>query len=122
VGVTLLNERSPLFKSASLLGPTDGMLIPKPPDTTMLYHLTATELPDGSTTFRGTLDQDLGPATDWHWALVGAKGIPPAAPAQPPATMKQEAQLPLGTPTGFPNTVSPVQPRMQEATASNPQP
>lgn len=94
VGVTLLNERGPLFRSASLLGPTDGMLIPKPPDTTMLYHLTPTALPDGSTAFRGALDQDLGPATDWHWALVGAKGIPPAPPMQISATGKQETQRP----------------------------
>jgi hypothetical protein len=121
VGVTLLNERGPLFRSASLLGPTDGMLIPKPPDTTMLYHLTAIALPDGSTTFRGTLDQDLGPATDWHWALVGAKGIPPAAPVQPSATVGQEAQLPLSTPAAFPNTAPEVQPRMQQ-TKANPQP
>jgi len=107
VGVTLLNERGPLFRSASLLGPTDGMLIPKPPDTTLLYHLKATTLPDGSTTFRGTLDQDLGPATDWHWALVGAKGIPPAPPAQTSATVKQEAQLPFGTPLATPNPAHP---------------
>ena len=81
VGVTLLNERASLMKSVNLLGPTDGMLLPKTPDVTMLYHLKATTLPDGTTVFRGTLDQDLGPTTDWHWALVGAKGVPPAPPS-----------------------------------------
>jgi len=119
VGVTLLNERSPLFKSASLLGPTDGMLIPKPPDTTMLYHLTATELPDGSTTFRGTLDQDLGPATDWHWALVGAKGIPPAGPVEDSATAKPQIQPPSTTPPTFSNALPPSEPRMQQPSANS---
>jgi hypothetical protein len=121
VGVTLLNEPGPLFRSASLLGPTDGMLIPKPPDTTMLYHLTATVLPDGSTAFRGILDQDLGPATDWHWALVGAKGIPPAAPVQDSAMVKQEAQLPSNAPPTYPNALPQRERRMQEAVAT-PQP
>ncbi len=79
VGVTLLSERSPLIRTANLLGPTDGELVPKTPDLTMLYHLKATSSPDGTTAFRGTLDQDLDPTADWHWAVVGAKGIPPAA-------------------------------------------
>ena len=81
VGVTLLDPHSPLLRSASLLGPTDGMLIPKTPDVTMLYHLKTTRLSDGSVVFRGVLDQDFGPTADWHWALVGAKGVPPGAPA-----------------------------------------
>jgi hypothetical protein len=114
VGLTLLNERGPLFRSASLLGPTDGILIPKPPDTTMLYHLAAIALPDGSTVFRGTLDQDLGPATDWHWALVGAKGIPPAPPVQ------QDAQLPVNAPPSLSNTAQQAEPVLRESSA-NPQ-
>ena len=120
VGVTLLNERGPLFRSASLLGPTDGMLIPKPPDTTILYHLTAIALPDGSTVFRGTLDQDLGPATDWHWALVGAKGTPPAPPIQNSATVKHDAQPPLNTSSSLSNIAQPSEPLVREP-ASNPQ-
>lgn len=80
VGVTVLNPRGALLHSANLLGPTEGLLVPRVPDLTMLYHLKATELPDGAVAFRGNLDQDFGPTTDWHWALVGARGIPPAAP------------------------------------------
>jgi hypothetical protein len=81
VGVTLLNPRATLLRSANLLGPGDGELVPKTPDVTMLYHLKATALPDGTTEFRGNLDQELGPTSDWHWALVGARGVPPAAPS-----------------------------------------
>jgi len=120
VGVTLLNERGPLFRSASLLGPTDGILIPKPPDTTMLYHLAAIVLPDGTTVFRGALDQDLGPATDWHWALVGAKGVPPAAPVQNSATVKQDAQLPLSALPSLSNTAQQAEPVLREP-SGNPQ-
>jgi hypothetical protein len=80
VGITLLNDRTALIRPANLLS-SDAMLMPKAPDVTMLYHLKATtQNEDGTALFRGALDQDFGPATDWHWALVGARGIPPAAP------------------------------------------
>jgi len=80
VGITVLNPHGALLRSANLLGPTEGLLVPKVPDVTMLYHLKATDLPDGAIAFRGNLDQDFGPTADWHWALVGARGVPPAAP------------------------------------------
>jgi len=95
-------------------------LIPKPPDTTMLYHLAAIVLPDGTTVFRGALDQDLGPATDWHWALVGAKGVPPAAPVQNSATVKQDAQLPLSALPSLSNTAQQAEPVLREP-SGNPQ-
>lgn len=84
VGLTVLNPRGALLRSANLLGPTEGLLVPRTPDVTMLYHLKATDLPDGAMAFRGDLDQDFGPTTDWHWALVGARGVPPAAPPMLP--------------------------------------
>lgn len=80
VGITVLNPHGALLRSANLLGPTEGLLVPRVPDVTMLYHLKATDLPDGAIAFRGNLDQDFGPTADWHWALVGARGVPPAAP------------------------------------------
>lgn len=84
VGLTVLNPHGALLRSANLLGPTEGSLVPRVPDATMLYHLKATDLPDGTTAFRGNLDQDFGPTVDWHWALVGARGVPPAAPPRLP--------------------------------------
>lgn len=116
IGVTVLNEHAPLFRSASLLGPTDGLLVPKPPDVTVLYHLTATTLPDGSTTFRGGLDQDLSPATEWHWAVVGAKGIPPAPPI--PTSGKENAPLPLVPPPMASSTPQPGGAVLLEAPAN----
>jgi hypothetical protein len=85
VGVTVLSERGTLLKSANLLGPTESELVPRTPDVTLLYHLKAASAPDSMTVFRGSLDQDFGPAIDWHWALVGARGVPPAAPKGPPS-------------------------------------
>ncbi len=84
VGLTVLNPHGALLRSANLLGPTEGSLVPRVPDVTMLYHLKAADLPDGTIAFRGNLDQDFGPTADWHWALVGARGIPPAAPPMLP--------------------------------------
>jgi hypothetical protein len=84
VGLTVLNPHGALLRSANLLGPTEGLLVPRVPDVTMLYHLKAADLPDGAIAFRGNLDQDFGPTADWHWALVGARGIPPAAPPMLP--------------------------------------
>lgn len=61
----------------------------KLPDLTMVYHLKGAAAPDFNTTFRGSLNADLDPSADWHWSLVSARGIPPAAPgslAQPATT------------------------------------
>jgi hypothetical protein len=52
----------------------------KSPDTTFLYHLKPREVTDAKTVFEGDLGDDLAQARNWHWALVGARGIPPAAP------------------------------------------
>jgi hypothetical protein len=104
VGITLLEDRGPLLRSANLLGGADGELVPKSPDMTMLYHLKSTALPDGTTAFRGTLDQNFGPTTDWHWALVGARGVPPAGTATasgtttlPPSPVA--SQMPITNPS-----------------------
>src|SRR5215471_8954940 len=46
VGITLLSEHSPLLRSANLLDPADGELVPKNPDLTLLYHLKASAAPE----------------------------------------------------------------------------
>jgi hypothetical protein len=95
VGLTLLNERGPLFRSASPARPNRRDF-----DSEASRHNHAVS-PGGDsaagwdTVFRGALDQDLGPATDWHWALVGAKGVPPAAPVQKLSNRQAGRQLPL---------------------------
>jgi len=123
VGLTVLNPRGALLHSANLLGPTEGLLVPRVPDVTMLYHLKASALPDGSVAFRGDLDQDFGPTADWHWALVGARGVPPAAPPMlPQSSVSSRFSSEVSTPqiapiaaaghtdTAAPGTPSPTAP------------
>jgi len=117
VGVTLLNPRGALLRSANLLGPGDSELVPKSPDVTMLYHLKATALPDGAAEFRGNLDQELGPTSDWHWALVGARGIPPAAPNSP--TVNVNSALVNANPTVMSPATASV-PHFQPVGQTNP--
>jgi hypothetical protein len=119
VGVTLLNNQGPLIlKPANLLLPA-GEVTTKTPDLTMLYHLKATAAPGESTVFRGMLDQDLGPNADWHWALVGARGVPPAAPssvATPAATASTAPPMSLQAPLILQTPSPPIVPRSPAGT------
>lgn len=54
----------------------------KRPDVTVLYHLKAAAAPLTTTVFQGSLDTPLSPDQEWHWAIVQARGIAPASPAQ----------------------------------------
>lgn len=127
VGLTVLNPRGALLRSANLLGPTEGLLVPRVPDLTMLYHLKATDLPDGAIAFRGNLDQDFGPTVDWHWALVGARGVPPAAPPiLPQSSVSSRFSSEVSTPQIAPiaaagHTDVPAQSTTQPPTSAEPQ-
>jgi hypothetical protein len=46
----------------------------------MLYHLKGSSAPESTTVFRAPLGGSFSGSKDWHWAIVGARGIPPAAP------------------------------------------
>lgn len=120
VGLTLLNNEGATFlRPANLLLPEE--VATKSPDTTMLYHLKATALPGGSAVFRGTLDQEVASGTDWHWALVGARGIPPAAPGSVAAAAG--ATAPQGPPTQPPAAAPATQPATAPASpAQSPAP
>lgn len=54
----------------------------KSADAMVLYHLTGIGVPDSTTVFRAPVDnmsEVLAQGKDWHWSVVGARGIPPAA-------------------------------------------
>jgi hypothetical protein len=53
----------------------DGMA--RRSDTTVLYHLKGIAEPLKTTTFREVMASALEPGTEWHWAIVQAKGAPP---------------------------------------------
>ena len=90
VGITeLRTQPGAELHSAKLIPAADQTPAEKLPDSTLLYHLKATGAPDSITLFRGHLLGDFSDVKDWHWALVSARGIPPAAPspaAQQPTT------------------------------------
>lgn len=80
VAITVLQSQvSPELMPAKLLA---GNLEPaeKLPDTAVLYHLKASAAPDSTTIFRGNLGDGLADIQNWHWALISARGVPPAAP------------------------------------------
>jgi hypothetical protein len=79
VGVTVLQTQSGAEYRPAIMGPFPANP-EKLPDLTMLYHLKGSSVPGATTIFRGPLGGSFGETKDWHWAIVGARGIPPAAP------------------------------------------
>jgi hypothetical protein len=89
VGITeLRNQPAAELHPLKLLPETDQGPTGKLADSTLLYHLKATGVPDSITVFRGNLLGDFSDVKDWHWALVSARGVPPASPN---ATTQQQA-------------------------------
>ncbi len=90
VGITeLRNQPAVELRPATLISAQDQVPTGKLPDSTLLYHLKATAGPDSITVFRASLLGDFSDVKDWHWSLVSARGVPPAAPVptlQPQAT------------------------------------
>lgn len=94
VGLTIVRRAAP----ATAFGNGPLRLIPaavntptseeKHSDITVLYHLKGTAAPLTTTVFRETLNAPLAPDQEWHWAILQAKGIPPAPPA--PATTEPQ--------------------------------
>ena len=57
-------------------------------DITVLYRLKGSAAPLTTTVFRGPLTAPVGTDQEWHWAIVQAKGIPPASPPAPDPSYK----------------------------------
>jgi hypothetical protein len=91
VGVTVLQTQSGAEYRPATMGPFPANP-EKLPDLTMLYHLKGSSAPGDTTVFRGPLGGSFGESKDWHWAIVGARGIPPAAP---PTAIPQSLTTPL---------------------------
>jgi hypothetical protein len=80
VGLTVLNRAAAELQPASLITATDFQTEARRPDVTAIFHLRATAPADSTTLFKGIVNDDLRQSNDWHWALVAARGVPPAAP------------------------------------------
>jgi hypothetical protein len=50
-------------------------------DVAVLLHWKGSAAPFATTVFREKLDENLDDGQEWHWAIVEAKGIPPATVA-----------------------------------------
>jgi hypothetical protein len=108
VGITELRyQPGAELHSANLIPTADPATPEKLPDSTLLYHLKATSAPDSITVFRANLLGDFSDVKDWHWALVSARGIPPAAPS-PAAQEQATSVLPLQTASPQPAAPQPV--------------
>ena len=54
----------------------------KPPDSTAIYHLRGSASADATATFTAILGSEsniFSGNADWHWAVVSARGVPPAS-------------------------------------------
>jgi len=122
VGLTIVHHDDPeaaQFGPAKLVQASTGITDPVAPaekhsDVTVLYHLKGSAAPSATIVFRSALDATLGPDQDWHWAIVQAKGVPPA-PSLPPSPVLSSApalssspavsMLPSGPTTPAPSTL-----------------
>jgi hypothetical protein len=105
VGLTLLNQNGVGLGPARLIAAAEIQTEARRPDATTIYHLKATAPADSKVIFKSLVNDDLDQAKDWHWALVAARGVPPAPPTavsvQPSATSLQ---------TGIASATGPAQP------------
>jgi hypothetical protein len=82
----------------------------KQPDVTLLLRVKGSAAPSTTALFRTPLNFALFPDQEWHWAIVKAKGIPPATSPdttltqsgegadQQPGTGEAKTQIPLLSP------------------------
>src|SRR6266487_5927989 len=88
IGITVL-QRS-LQIDASAAEPkmvSDPTWTGKLPDSTVIYHLRGSVSANSNGTLSAVLGADsnisVSGSADWHWALVSARGIPPASQGSP---------------------------------------
>ena len=86
VGVTVVrHDQMVASTSSTQVAPAAAGPAPllKKPDQTFLYHLKGSAAPLATTAFTQILGLNLGPNDEWHWAILQARGLPPALPAAP---------------------------------------
>jgi hypothetical protein len=104
VGLTLSRSAPPdasQLSGAKLL-PATLSTPPSPErrsDVTILYHLKGKAEAMGAGLFRDQLKLPVPPDQDWHWAVVQAKGIRPAASTSPPTPVTPALATDPSTPT-----------------------
>ncbi len=86
IGLTVLQFQSAVQIDASSAEPkivSDPTWTGKRPDSTAIYHLRGSVSANSNGTLTAILGADsnvsISGSADWHWALVSARGIPPAS-------------------------------------------
>jgi hypothetical protein len=85
VGITVVKrdkQVAAVAVPAQLVPASDAGPAPmlKKPDETFLYHLKGSAPPSSTAAFKQALGLNLSPNDEWHWAILQARGLPPAAP------------------------------------------
>jgi hypothetical protein len=84
VGITLpqVQAAPPAYRFATMQAVSETSS-EKRADPAVLYHLKGNASADSSSVFRADINSEfsegLSQAKDWHWLIIGARGIPPAA-------------------------------------------
>jgi len=99
IGLTLVHRQEPAYREIDgfrLLPATlnNSVAPEKHPEMTVLYHMKGTAAPAATTLFQAPLNVTIGPNQEWHWAIVQAKGIPPADTAEPKLSQPTIIQAP----------------------------
>jgi hypothetical protein len=104
IGVTVLQKTlKDETEAAETKMATDPSWTGKLPDSTAIVHLRGSVAGNATGSFTAILGGDMNITltanTDWHWALVSARGIPPASSAPPQS-------LAVSAPSGSPELAS----------------
>ena len=86
VGLTVVRRENAEQSGALKVIPAainSTIIAEKHPDVTVLYHMKGSAAPSSITIFEAPLNIPLAPDQEWHWAIVQAKGIPPAETPEP---------------------------------------
>jgi hypothetical protein len=73
-----LGSGEPGASVAGSLGRESEVRPEKKPDVTIIYRMRAAAPPFATTVFSAPLNLELASGGEWHWAIVQAKGYPPA--------------------------------------------
>ena len=133
VGITVLQApATPDYQPAKLTFGPEPLPTEKLPDVTVLYHLKGAGTPDSNTVFRGIMggnfadtsqsslgQNGFGSNKDWHWAIVAARGIPPANPNSAPGEQLPVANF-VSAAANSPQPTRPIPNSSNSATAGSP--
>jgi hypothetical protein len=101
VGLTMLRTPTPKIYGPFMLKPAAETVVEtaeKRPDQTVIYHLRGNAAPQSTTVFTTELTTEPDPEQEWHWAIVGAKGVPADLSTIPEPGTTPETTSPTSVP------------------------